>query len=56
MASGTRKKRYEKPSVTRVKLDLEHSVLQACNSNLPNLTGADPVLCWASGLCIKDQG
>ena len=47
------KKPYEKPNLTRVRLSVEHSVLQGCNSNLPNLTGEDATLCWVNQTCQK---
>jgi hypothetical protein len=53
MKQQNRKKPYEKPQVTRVRLTVEHSVLQGCHSNLPNQTGADSVLCWVNQLCLK---
>ena len=49
------KKPYKKPEVTRVKLSIEHKVLQGCHSNLPNPTGAlDDETCWTLEFCSKD--
>ncbi len=48
------RKPYRKPVVTRVKLSVEHNVLQGCHSNLPNPTGApDAEACWTTEFCLK---
>jgi hypothetical protein len=53
MRRPTGKKPYEKPSLTRVRLTVEHNVLQGCHSGLPNQTGEDELSCWVIGLCSK---
>jgi hypothetical protein len=53
MKDETVRKRYEKPSVTRVRLSVEHNVLQGCRGGFPNVTGADPTLCWVNQFCLK---
>jgi len=55
MTNPDRRKKYEKPSVTRVRLQVEHPVLQACNGYLPNRTGEDPAECWELQFCMKTQ-
>ena len=55
MTSREPKKRYEKPSVTAVRLQVEHSVLQGCHSNLPNMTGYDYEACWIEMWCLKGE-
>ena len=55
MRSPDRRKRYEKPSVTRVGLHVEHSVLQGCHSDLPNRTGYLYDTCWTTGECLKQM-
>jgi hypothetical protein len=47
------KKQYEKPTLTKVRLTVEHSVLQGCRGGYPNKTGEDPYLCWVDQLCLK---
>lgn len=57
MRSRDRRKKYEKPSVTRVRLQVEHSVLQGCNTDLPNMTGYGPEACWyPNEYCLKNPG
>jgi hypothetical protein len=54
MKRRTLRRPYDKPSVTRVRLTVEHSVLQGCHSNLPNPTGASgPIACYITLFCQK---
>jgi hypothetical protein len=55
MSSREPKKLYEKPSVTRIRLQIEHSVLQGCNTDLPNRTGYGYEECWfPNEWCLKN--
>ncbi len=52
MSNPPGKKRYEKPTLTQVKLSVERTVLQGCRADFPNVTGASPELCSAL-VCYK---
>ena len=49
----TFRKPYEKPRVTRVRLSVEHNVLQGCRATYPNMTGTDVFECFELLLCEK---
>ena len=56
MSSGddqTVKKPYEKPRVTRVRLSVEHNMLQGCHAGLPNMTGFGQFECFELFACEK---
>jgi hypothetical protein len=53
MSNPPGKKRYEKPRLAQVKLNVERNVLQGCRGEFQNVTGTDPLLCSDGVQCLK---
>jgi hypothetical protein len=54
MSEPSGKKRYEKPTLTQVKLSVGRTVLQGCHGDFQNITGAGYDECYLAELCQKE--